>query len=73
MHIWLGRLLITLGMINGGLGLLLSANASTGEYIAYGVIAAVIWVAYVALVVGGEVAGGKGKGGEKDEKERRDY
>lgn len=38
-HIWLGRAAITLGMINGGLGLQLSGNASRGEIIAYGVIA----------------------------------
>ncbi|KAL1297090.1 hypothetical protein AAFC00_004673 [Neodothiora populina] len=52
-HIWLGRILITLAMINGGLGLQLSANSRTGE-IAYGVIAGVVWVAYVASIIYGE-------------------
>ncbi|GAM89040.1 hypothetical protein ANO11243_070740 [Dothideomycetidae sp. 11243] len=49
-HVWLGRILITLGMINGGLGLLLSSDAERGEYIAYGVIAALIWISYMAFV-----------------------
>lgn len=67
----LGRLLITLGMINGGLGLLLSSNASRGDYIAYGVVAGVIWVAYIAIAAFGEVKDhGKAKGGEKGEMEQ---
>jgi len=49
-HVWLGRALITLGMINGGLGLLLSSNGSRADYIAYGVIAAVIWLCYIMVV-----------------------
>lgn len=47
-HAWAGRAVVTLGMINGGLGLLLSDDATTGEYIAYGVIAAVVWIVMVA-------------------------
>ena len=39
-HIWLGRALITLGMINGGLGMLFSGGDPTrSEIIAYGVVA----------------------------------
>ena len=53
-HIWLGRILITLGMINGGLGLLLSNNASRGECIAYGVIAGLVWLLWVILAAFGE-------------------
>lgn len=52
-HIWLGRILITLGMINGGLGLLLADNTTSGA-IAYGVVAGVIWLVYVAAIVIGE-------------------
>ena len=33
LHIWIGRIVITLGMINGGLGLLIAGNASRGEQI----------------------------------------
>lgn len=54
-HIWLGRIIIPLGMINGGLGLELAANASTdGHVIAYAVCAAVMGVAYIVAIVLGE-------------------
>jgi len=49
-HIWLGRALITLGAINGGLGLQLAANASSSELVAYGVVAGLVYALY-ALVV----------------------
>ncbi|KAI4959927.1 hypothetical protein J4E86_001545 [Alternaria arbusti] len=52
-HIWVGRIAITLGMINGGLGLLLADNSRDGA-IAYGVIAAVMWLVWVAAMVVGE-------------------
>ncbi|KAI9707917.1 MAG: hypothetical protein M1820_004336 [Bogoriella megaspora] len=54
-HLWLGRIIITLGIINGGLGLMLADNASTGQKAAYGVVAGVIWVMYVAAVVYAEI------------------
>jgi hypothetical protein len=61
-HLWLGRILITLGMINGGLGLLLASDApvstgfapTQGQIIAYGVIAAIIWLLWVSAAVYGE-------------------
>jgi hypothetical protein len=53
-HIWVGRIAITLGMINGGLGLLLAGNSKDGA-IAYGVIAAVMWLVWVAAMVFGEI------------------
>lgn len=53
-HVWLGRALITLGMINGGLGLLLSGDAGRGAYIAYGVIAGVSWLLLVSNAVSHE-------------------
>lgn len=48
----MGRALITLGMINGGLGLNFASDASRGEYIAYGVIAGVIWVTWICVDIG---------------------
>jgi len=42
-------------MINGGLGLLLADNATRGAYITYGVVAAVIWLTYIAIVAFAEV------------------
>ncbi|KAF3039357.1 hypothetical protein E8E12_005828 [Didymella heteroderae] len=59
-HLWLGRIAITLGMINGGLGLLLAYDAplgfapSTGQVIAYGIVAPLIWLLYVTAAIVGE-------------------
>jgi len=41
---------VTLGIINGGLGLMLSENTVKGE-IAYGVVAGVMWLTWLAVVV----------------------
>ena len=55
-HAYNGIFLITLGMINGGLGLLYGGGAISGsEAIAYGVITAVIWIAFMAYTVMGRV------------------
>lgn len=58
-HLWLGRLLITLGIINGGLGLLLARQSgygrpTTGQIIAYSVIAGVMWLLWVVSSIVGE-------------------
>lgn len=56
-HIWLGRAAITLGIINGGLGLQLADSmnrSSKGGIIAYAVIAALVWLVWVAAMVIGE-------------------
>ncbi|QDS73760.1 hypothetical protein FKW77_005149 [Venturia effusa] len=52
-HIWIGRILITLGIINGGLGLKLADNSTYGP-IVYAVFAAVAWATYVVAIVIGE-------------------
>jgi len=52
-HLWNGRIVITLGIINGGLGFMLAGNTKTGP-IAYGIIAAVVWLTYVAAIIIGE-------------------
>ncbi|KAK8909800.1 hypothetical protein QC760_002487 [Botrytis cinerea] len=49
-HVWWGRAAITLGIINGGLGLRLADNSKKGE-IAYGVIAGFMWVSWVAVIL----------------------
>ncbi|KAF2850182.1 iron reductase domain protein, partial [Plenodomus tracheiphilus IPT5] len=57
-HIWLGRIAVTLGIINGGLGLKLADSmimSSQGGIIVYGVIAGLVWLAWVAAMVVGEV------------------
>lgn len=56
-HIWLGRVAVTLGIINGGLGLQWADTmnmSSRGGIIAYAVIAVVVWLAWVAASVIGE-------------------
>ena len=58
-HLWLGRILIFLGMINGGLGIRLasqsrySSNSQT-KSIAYGVGAGIMFLLYVAFIILGE-------------------
>lgn len=52
-HIWYGRALMILGIINGGLGLQL-ANSPRGYIIAYSVIAGIAFVLYVAGVFVGK-------------------
>ncbi|KAI1347384.1 hypothetical protein F5Y01DRAFT_295334 [Xylaria sp. FL0043] len=64
-HIWYGRILIVLGIVNGGLGLQL-AGASHSLVIAYAVVAAVISSAYIGSAIFGEVRRHRGSG-------RRDY
>ncbi|KAK3114566.1 hypothetical protein LTR53_006975 [Teratosphaeriaceae sp. CCFEE 6253] len=64
-HLTVGRVAVLLGIINGGLGLQL-ARASMREYIAYGVVAGVVGVAYLAAIGLGEwkrkkTAGGSGQ------------
>lgn len=56
-HIWVGRIAVTLGIINGGLGLKLADSmelSSKGGMIAYGVIAALVWLTWVAAMFIGE-------------------
>lgn len=61
-HLWLGRFIITLGMINGGLGLLLASDApdftgvapSQGQIIAYGVIAGIMWLLWAVVAIHSE-------------------
>jgi hypothetical protein len=51
-HTWLGRALITAGIVNGGLGFAWSASSGMAPRIAYGVVAAVVGVGYVCVNFG---------------------
>lgn len=56
-HIWLGRVAVTLGIINGGLGLQWADTmnlSSRGGIIAYAVVAVVMWLTWVAASIIGE-------------------
>lgn len=54
-HIWYGRVLIVIGIINGGLGLELAGNKSGAYVISYSVVASVIAVAYLGSTLFGHV------------------
>ncbi|KAI0196159.1 hypothetical protein EV127DRAFT_124259 [Xylaria flabelliformis] len=67
-HIWYGRILMVLGIINGGLGLKL-AGAAQSLVIAYSVIAAVFFSVYIGGAVLGEVKRHRGTGlGDRERK-----
>lgn len=49
-HIWLGRILVTAGIINGGLGFMMAYRRPTaGQIAAYSVLAGIVWVIFVAV------------------------
>ncbi|KAI0889403.1 CBD9-like protein [Annulohypoxylon maeteangense] len=52
-HIWYGRALLIMGVVNGGLGLQL-ADASQTFVIAYSVVAGIMFAVYIAAAVFGE-------------------
>lgn len=66
-HIWYGRALIILAVINGGLGLQLSGNTVKGE-IAYGVIAGVMFLLYLIVLAVSYMRKDKRHEGETDQK-----
>ena len=49
-HVWLGRVLVTLGLIDGVLGWLL-AGKKAGTIVAYCIVAGGVWVSWIAVVV----------------------
>ncbi|MCJ1463566.1 hypothetical protein MMC07_002174 [Pseudocyphellaria aurata] len=65
-HVWYGRVLITIGIINGGLGLELSDNTTKGE-IGYGVVAGIMWVTWMAVAVRNDLKSGSRRGGDSGE------
>ncbi|KAI1170843.1 hypothetical protein F4777DRAFT_594564 [Nemania sp. FL0916] len=52
-HLWLGRFGITLGIINGGLGLALAGTKGT-PVIVYSVVSAVMWLLWLLSMLVGE-------------------
>jgi len=62
-HIWLGRIAIALGIINGGLGLKLAndrGNSSKPGRIVYGVVAGLMGIAWIGAMILGEMRRKKG-------------
>lgn len=70
-HINLGRVLVTLGMINGGLGLNL-ANQDTAKYAGYGVVAAIVWLIWIGVVVWTGMRGNRNAGNYRRGKNESD-
>ena len=65
-HIWIGRAAITLGIVNGGLGLRLAQqlpffSPTQGQIIGYAVGAGTVWVIYVLCSIFGEVRRSRGQ------------
>ncbi len=55
-HLWLGRIALTLGIIDGALGFRVSdslkgSHWGVGWRIAYGVIGALVWIIYVSVCI----------------------
>ena len=50
LHVWWGRLFLTLAIIQGGLGLRFAHNTHGGK-IAYGIVAGVVWVSWFGMAV----------------------
>ena len=50
-HMWWGRAVTTLGIINGGLGLMLSGDGPRGAWIGYGVGAAIMWCLWIGVII----------------------
>ena len=55
LHIWLGRIFIILGMLNGGLGLYISGNASGGQVMAYALLGGMVFVVWMIAALFGEI------------------
>ncbi|MCJ1270938.1 hypothetical protein MMC22_010836 [Lobaria immixta] len=75
-HVWYGRALITLGIINGGLGLKLHADRTRFLHlgdetkkaeIGYGVVAGIMWLVWMAVAVRSEFSNKGGRKGEPGE------
>ncbi|KAI9646869.1 hypothetical protein NHQ30_004869 [Ciborinia camelliae] len=49
-HVWWGRAVLTLGIINGGLAFRLADNSKKGE-ITYGVIAGFMWLLWMVVIL----------------------
>lgn len=60
LHLWNGRVLVILGIVNGGLGLQL-AGANDTQKLAYTIVAAVLGGAWIILSLLGEARRAKGR------------
>ncbi|KAI1352362.1 hypothetical protein F5Y01DRAFT_304013 [Xylaria sp. FL0043] len=68
-HLWTGRLGITLGIINGGLGFALARRTSGAGVVAYSVVSGTLWLIWVLTAAFAEVR--RGGDGNPRVKEKR--
>lgn len=68
LHLWNGRLAITMGIINGGLGLMIS-RAPAHVTTAYIAVSAVMWVLWFCAAVFGECR--RAMAARKESRQRR--
>ncbi|KAI0817125.1 hypothetical protein GGR55DRAFT_619121 [Xylaria sp. FL0064] len=68
-HLWTGRLGITLGIINGGLGFALARRMSGVGVVAYSVVSGTLWLIWVLTAVFAELR--RGADGNRRVKEKR--
>jgi len=66
-HVWWGRAIITLGAINGGIGLQL-AHCTKETGIGYGIGAGLVWVHWMAVILMAFIGSRKKLEGETGEK-----
>ncbi|RYP21642.1 hypothetical protein DL765_002103 [Monosporascus sp. GIB2] len=70
LHLWNGRAMVTLGIVNGGLGLGL-ARASPGSIAAYSVVAAIVWLLWVLAAAYGELRRRRGRRADGEDGEEK--
>jgi hypothetical protein len=68
-HLSSGRVVVLLGLVNGGLGLQLTGQ-ETWAYIAYGVLAGIIGLVYIAAIVFGERKRARARKGSEQSDEK---
>lgn len=78
LHLWVGRILIALGIINGGLGIRLASyspfqtdSTSQKASIGYGVAAGVMFLLYMVSVIAFEIRRARFQRAEEEEREER--
>lgn len=74
LHLWIGRILITIAMVNGGLGFRLASQSpyppAKSAKIAYAVVAVFMWLLYITVVFVFEIRKAAGRRGSGTQEER---
>jgi hypothetical protein len=65
-HVWFGRIIMILAIVNGGIGIQYAENSVPGEK-GFGVVAGVFFLAYVGVLLWTYITGGRQAAGRKSE------